>query len=137
MEITAVLKKVIEKSASDLLIVADSPPVIRRGGMLAALEEKSLTADECKKLIYALLTDQQQARFEKEKELDSSYHVPGMSRFRVNVHYQRGSVAAALRAIPEVIPPLDTLHLPASVLEFIKEPRGLVLVTGATGSGKS
>ena len=137
MEINSILKKVIEKSASDLLIIADSPPVIRRGGRLVFLEEKVLSADDSKTLIYALLTEQQQAQFEKEKELDSSYHVPGVSRFRVNVHYQRGTVAAALRTIPEEIPSIDTLHLPASVLEFIKEPRGLVLVTGATGSGKS
>ncbi len=137
MEIDSILRECIEKAASDLLIIADSPLMIRRGGKLSLLNEKPLSAEESKKLIYSLLTEDQQTRFEKEKELDSSYHLQGVSRFRVNAHYQRGSVAASLRTIPEQIPSLESLRLPAAATDFIKEPRGLVLVTGATGSGKS
>ena len=137
MDIRSLLNSMIDKGGSDLLLMAGSAPVVRAGGRLSAMKEEALTPESSKELIYQLLTEEQKQRFEKDKELDSSFELQGLSRFRVNVHYERGSVAAALRAIPAQIPTVDQLRLPAIVNEFVNEPRGLLLVTGPTGSGKS
>lgn len=137
MEIKALLKQVIDKEASDLIIVADSKPIIRHAGALVPLGEEKLTKERAKELIYSLLTPKQIERFESTKELDSSFEVEGLARFRVNVHYQEESVAASLRSIPSKIPSPEDLKLPKIVFDLVKEPRGLILITGPTGSGKS
>jgi twitching motility protein PilT len=137
MDIKSLLNSVMDKGASDLLLVADNPPIMRTTGKLQFFGDQALYADQVKDLVYSLLTQEQRDRFEKEKELDSSFELTGASRFRVNVHYQKGSVAASLRTIPTEIPTVESLHLPDTVKDFAKEPRGLILVTGPTGAGKS
>lgn len=137
MDMKSLLSIVVEKGASDLLLLADNPPILRIGGKLAPLGDKALYKEDVQQLIYALLSKEQQERFENEKELDSSFELSGFSRFRINVHYQKGSVAASLRTIPTEIPAMESLRLPKVVYDFIKEPRGLILVTGPTGAGKS
>lgn len=137
MDIRTLLKQVIEKDASDLILVANSKPIIRHAGKLLTMGDEVLTKASVKELIYSLLNPKQIERFEKTKELDSSFEVEGLARFRVNVHYQEESVAASLRTIPSKIPSFESLKLPKIVYELIKEPRGLVLITGPTGSGKS
>lgn len=137
MDIIELLGQVLDKGGSDLLLAADTPPIIRITGRLTPFGQKALVAEEVKALTYALLTKEQQDRFEAEKELDCSYNMSGLARFRINVHYQRGTVAASLRTIPTDIPTIESLHLPQTVKDFAKEPRGLILVTGPTGAGKS
>jgi twitching motility protein PilT len=137
MELVELLQMTIKEKASDLLIAAGVPPVIRIDGQLQRTRNDVLTPDECRRLIYSVLTEQQKGRFEREKELDFSLSVAGLARFRLNVHMQRGSVAAAIRTIPHHIPNIDELGLPRIVYELARKPRGLVLVTGPTGSGKS
>lgn len=137
MEIKALLNIVVEKGASDLLLLADNPPILRIGGKLVNLGDVALYKDEIQQLIYSLLTKDQQERLEKGKELDSSFELSGFSRFRINAHYQKGTVAASIRTIPTEIPTIESLRLPKAAYDFIKEPRGLILVTGPTGAGKS
>ncbi len=137
MEIKSLLEAVIEKNASDLIIVARTAPVLRINGALAPFGTQTLSDSEAKSLIYSLLTPAQIETFEKSKELDCGYELKGASRFRVNVHYQRGTVAASLRQIPSDIPSLEDLKLPKAVADFADLERGLVLVTGPTGSGKT
>ena len=131
------LQTMIEKGASDLHITRGTPPQIRVDGDLAPLNLPPLTPAETKQLIYSVLTDAQKHKFEEENELDFSFGLKGLSRFRANVFMQRGAVAAALRTIPFKIMTFDELGLPAVVRDLVKKPRGLVLVTGPTGSGKS
>ncbi len=132
------LNMMVEKKSSDLHIVAGRPPVVRLDGVLTNLEGKSLTPGHTQKLIYSILTDRQKSIFEEKKELDFSLGIAALSRFRVNVHLQRGSIAAAFRAIASNIPTMDDLHLPKNVIEGLcGRPMGFVLVTGPTGSGKS
>ncbi len=133
----SLLKKTMDDGASDLHITVDSPPVLRIHGKLKLIEEEPLDSEDTKTLIYSILTDDQKAIFEKDKELDFSFSVTGMDRFRVNIHYQKGNVEAALRRIPQSIPGLDTLGIPPVVYDLIRKPNGLVLVTGPTGTGKS
>jgi twitching motility protein PilT len=137
MDINILLQSVVQKNASDLLIVDGVPPILRVNDSLVPVDTASLTPEEAKKLIYAMLSDQQIKEFESTKELDLSYELKGVSRFRVNVHYQRGKVAAALRLIPSDIPTLEDLRLPPALADFANLERGLVLVTGPTGSGKT
>ncbi|MFH0886838.1 MAG: type IV pilus twitching motility protein PilT [bacterium] len=137
MDINSLLRSVMDKKASDLHIIAGSPPVFRINTQLIRLGSQNLTPEESKELIESMLSVEQKARFQKEKELDVSYALPGLARFRVNVHYQRETYAASFRIIPTKIPTLEQLQIPAAVGEFAKEPRGLILVTGPTGSGKS
>lgn len=137
MDMISLLKKTMDDGASDLHITVDSPPVLRIHGKLKLIEEESLDTEETKTLIYSILTDDQKAIFEKDKELDFSFSVTGMDRFRVNIHYQKGNVEAALRRIPQSIPGLDSLGIPPVAYELIRKPNGLVLVTGPTGTGKS
>jgi len=131
------LQTMIEKGASDLHITTGSPPQIRVDGHLVPLNLPILTPAETKQLIYSVLTDAQKHRFEEESELDLSFGLKGLSRFRANIFMQRGAVAAAIRTIPFKILSFEELGLPAIVNELVKRPRGLVLVTGPTGSGKS
>jgi twitching motility protein PilT len=131
------LKVMIEKGASDLHITTGSPPRLRIDGKLIPLDHPSLTPAETKSLCYSILTDNQKHKFEENSELDLSFGVKGLSRFRGNVFMQRGAVAAAFRTIPFEIKSFRELGLPEVVNELVKKPRGLILVTGATGSGKS
>jgi twitching motility protein PilT len=131
------LKIMIEKGASDLHITTGSPPRLRVDGKLIPLDHPSLTPPETKSLCYSILTDSQKHKFEENSELDLSFGVKGLSRFRGNIFMQRGAVAAAFRTIPFEIRSFKELGLPEIVNELVKKPRGLILVTGATGSGKS
>lgn len=131
------LKMMIEQGASDLHLSTGSPPQIRVDGRMTVLDGPKLSAAETKQLCYSVLTDAQKRRFEEENELDLSFGVKGLSRFRGNIFVQRGAVAGAFRAIPFEIRSFDELGLPSVVRGLSKKPRGLVLVTGPTGSGKS
>jgi twitching motility protein PilT len=131
------LKTMIEKGASDLHVTAGTPPQIRIDGGLVPLKLPPLTPADTKQLCYSVLTDQQRSRFEQDNELDLSFTVKNLSRFRANVFVQRGSVAGAFRTIPFKILSFQELGLPPIVAELAKKPRGLVLVTGPTGSGKT
>jgi len=131
------LQTMIEKGASDLHITTGSPPQIRVDGDLVPLNIPPLTPAETKQLVYSVLTDAQKHKFEEETELDFSFGLKGLSRFRANVFMQRGAVASAIRTIPFKIMTFDELGLPPVVRELVKRPRGLILVTGPTGSGKS
>jgi twitching motility protein PilT len=123
--------------ASDLHLCAGSPPVLRVRGELERLDAESLTADEMRELLYRITTLEQQKVLEVERELDFSYALADKWRFRVNAFYDRDAVAAAVRLVPADIPTLEGLQMPPIVRELAFRPRGLVLVTGPTGSGKS
>ena len=131
------LKAMIEKGGSDLHITTSSPPQLRIDGKLQPMKLPPLSPPETKQLCYSVLTDAQKHKFEENNELDLSFGVRGLSRFRANVFMQRGAVAGAFRSIPYKIKTFDELGLPKIVTELTKKPRGLILVTGPTGSGKS
>jgi twitching motility protein PilT len=131
------LRAMIEKGASDLHIATGSPPLLRVDGEVVPLKLPPLGPVETKQLCYSVLTEEQRRQFETNKELDLSFGVKALSRYRANLFMQRGAVSAAFRAIPFKILTFDELGLPPSVAELAARPRGLVLVTGPTGSGKS
>ena len=131
------LKAMIEKGASDLHLTTGTAPQLRIDGKLHPLRMPPLSPPETKQLCYSVLTDSQKHRFEESNELDLYFSVQKLSRFRANVFIQRGNVAGAFRAIPYKIPTFEELGLPKIVRELSDKPRGLVLVTGPTGSGKS
>ena len=131
------LEKVVELNGSDLHLTTQTPPQIRVHGRLQALDLPVLGPSDTKALAYSVLTDAQRKRFEETMELDFSFGVRGLARFRCNVFSQRGSVAAVYRLIPEDIKSFAELGLPAVIGTLAERPRGLVLVTGPTGSGKS
>ena len=131
------LKAMIEKGASDLHITTGTSPQLRIDGKLHPLRMPPLSPPETKQLCYSVLTDAQKHRFEENNELDLSFSVQKLSRFRGNIFVQRGNVSGAFRAIPYTIPSIDELGLPKVVSELGEKPRGLILVTGPTGSGKS
>jgi twitching motility protein PilT len=131
------LKTMVEQGGTDLHITTNSPPVIRLHGLLQPLNLPPLNAVETKKLAYSVLTDAQKHRFEETLELDLSFGVKGLARFRANIFMQRGAVAAAFRRIPYEILGFKELGLPPVVESLCDKPRGLILVTGPTGSGKS
>jgi twitching motility protein PilT len=131
------LKAMVEKGASDLHITTGSPPQLRIDGKLVPLKTAPLTPVETKQLCYSILTDAQKHKFEEENELDLSFGVKALSRFRANVYMQRGAVAGAFRTIPFKILTFQELGLPPVVSELSRRPRGLILITGPTGSGKS
>jgi len=131
------LKVMIEKGASDLHITTGSPPRLRIDGKLIPLDHPQLTPVETKTLAYSILTDAQKHKFEENNELDLSFGVKGLSRFRGNIFMQRGAVAGAFRTIPFEIKTFQDLGLPEVVNDLVKRPRGLILCTGPTGSGKS
>lgn len=142
MTIDALLKTMVEKKASDLHLLAGLRPGFRIHGEIVPLQAAEvLTPEACKELVYSILSDVQKQMFEQDaqsrNELDFAYGLPGVGRFRFNVHRARGSVGAAIRALSDRIPPLGELGLPASIKEFTQAKKGLVLVTGPTGSGKS
>jgi twitching motility protein PilT len=131
------LKAMIEKGASDLHVSTGSAPQIRVDGQMEELSTPKLSPAETKQLCYSVLTDAQKRKFEEENELDLSFGVKGLSRFRGNIFMQRGAVAGAFRSIPFEIKSFEDLGLPAVVKSLSRKPRGLILVTGPTGSGKS
>jgi twitching motility protein PilT len=131
------LKEMVDQGASDLHITTNSPPQIRIDGRLHPLNQPPLTPTETKKLAYSILTDKQKQRLEEALELDLSFGIKGLARFRANIFHQRGAMAAAFRQIPYEIRGFRELGLPSVVEKLCDKPRGLVLVTGPTGSGKS
>jgi twitching motility protein PilT len=138
LHVNELLVMLLDQKGSDLHLTAGSPPVIRVHGELRPVAGVDpINGSDIREMIYAILTQKQRERFETDLELDCSYTLPGKSRFRMNVFLQRDSVGAVLRAIPYEIVDFDLLGLPASVKQFADLPRGLVLVTGPTGSGKS
>ena len=137
MNLPDLLKATLELGGSDLHLSMGSPPQVRVDGHLRRLELPELAPDVIKALTYSVLTDVQKKKFEETWELDLAFGLRGVGRFRCNVFNQKGSVGAVLRLIPEKIRPLEELGLPPVLAELADRPRGLVLVTGPTGSGKS
>jgi twitching motility protein PilT len=137
VELQELLQMVIEKKASDLHITTGSPPQFRIDGKLTTFDSAVLTATDTKRICYSVLTDAQRHKFEEDWELDFSFGVKGLSRFRGNIYMQRGAVAGAFRAISFDILNFADLGIPPLVNELLKKPKGLVLVTGPTGTGKS
>jgi twitching motility protein PilT len=137
VHIDDLLRLVVEKKGSDLHLAVAVPPVLRVDGALLATNYEALTDFEVQRMIYAILTDEQIRAFETDYELDCSYGLRGLSRFRVNIYRDRGNVAGAFRVIPTRIPTVRELGLPLVLEELSRRPRGLVLVTGPTGCGKS
>ncbi len=131
------LKRLVDMGGSDLHVTTETPPQIRVHGHLSRLPLPQLNPSSSKQLIYSVLTDAQKKRFEEHKELDFSFGIKGLARFRCNVFNQRGAVAAVYRLIPEKIRTFGELGLPSVLATLAERPRGLVLVTGPTGSGKS
>ncbi|MEW6413455.1 MAG: type IV pilus twitching motility protein PilT [Candidatus Zixiibacteriota bacterium] len=131
------LEQMVKMGASDLHLTVGSPPVVRVDGKLQRLNHDILTSEQTKKLSYSMLNEKQKQKFEQNSELDFSFGIEQMSRFRCNMFMQRGNVAVALRQIPYKIRTFDELGLPKVISDFSRLPRGLVLVTGPTGSGKS
>jgi twitching motility protein PilT len=138
LSIDTLLEQIAARDASDLHLTVDSAPVFRVRGELQRLAGiEPLTADDTLELIYRILSTEQQKQLEISRQLDFSHSVPGLARFRVNVYFQRDSLAAAFRLVPQLIKSAQDLGLPEVLLQLAREPRGLVLVTGPTGSGKS
>lgn len=131
------LKAAVKQGASDLHIVAGSPPVLRVESRIVRVRSADLTGDQTKQICYSILTDAQRSRFEATKELDFSFGIKSMARFRANLFFQRGVVSGVFRRISIDVPDIETLGLPGIVSEVVNYPSGLVLVTGPTGSGKS
>jgi twitching motility protein PilT len=138
LDLHAALVHLLDSGGSDLHLSAGSPPLIRLHGELVAVDgHADLLPQVIQRVMYAILTQKQRERFEEELELDFAYAVPGRARFRVNLYRQREALGAAFRLIPYEIKPLEDLGVPPSVSRFASLPRGMVLVTGPTGSGKS
>jgi len=131
------LEQMVQMGASDLHLTVGSPPVVRVDGKLQRMQHDILNAEIIKKIAYSMLSEKQKLKFEQNWELDFSFGIESMSRFRANVYMQRGNIAVALRQIPYKIKTFEELGLPKVIADFAKLPRGLVLVTGPTGSGKS
>jgi twitching motility protein PilT len=132
-----ILLETIRLDASDLHISVGSPPAVRVRGDLKRLDYPEMSSQDTREIIYTILSNDQRKRLETDWQVDLSYTVPGQARFRVNAYIQRGAIGAAFRLIPSVIRSVEELGLPSVVHEFVKKPRGFVLVTGPTGSGKS
>ena len=138
IDYSEILIEVVTRKASDLHLTAGVPPILRIRGRLVQLDQYPvLTPEDTREFIYSILSTDQRRRLENDLQLDFAYVVPGRARFRVNAYFQRNAVAAAFRLIPSSIVPIDELGLPAVVHDLARRPRGLVLVTGPTGSGKS
>ena len=136
--IDGLLEQMVGLGASDLHVTVGSPPAFRvRGHIVRAEGYEPFTADDTRALLYRILSSEQQKHFELKRQLDFAYSMPGLARFRVNVYYQREAVGAAFRLIPQEIKSLEELQLPHIMHSLAEYPRGLVLVTGPTGSGKS
>jgi twitching motility protein PilT len=137
-DFSEILLQVVAKKASDLHITAGAPPMIRVRGSLHPVEGmQRLTATDTREIVYAILNSSQRQRLETDWQIDFAYSIPGHARFRVNTYFQRGTIGAAFRLIPAETVPIEKLGLPPVLREFARKPRGIVLVTGPTGSGKS
>lgn len=137
LDLRELLRLVVERKASDLHLTEEEPPMLRVDGELVPTESPRLSADDTKRLIYSVLTDKQKVQFEETLELDFSLYMPNISRFRVNVHQQRGAVEAAFRVVLLNIRSIEELGLPAIVGKLALKPNGLVMITGPTGMGKT
>src|SRR5262249_52502005 len=137
-DFSAVLARMVEARASDVHLTAGFPPETRTKGKITPMEGfPVLPTQQTRDVVFSILNDDQRKRFENNLQLDFAYAIPGVARFRVNCFFQRGSVSAAFRLVPQEIPSLDSLNVPQVLREFADKPRGFVLVTGPTGSGKS
>jgi len=137
-EFADVLLEVLDRRASDLHLTAGSPPMVRVRGRLSPLDGyPTLTPTDTREIVYSILSNDQRQRLETDWQLDFAYSIPGHARFRVNAYFQRTAIGAAFRLIPAEITPIDQLGLPPIVHDFVQKPRGFVLFTGPTGSGKS
>jgi twitching motility protein PilT len=132
-----ILLEVIDAGASDLHLTVGAPPMVREKGRLRPLDYPQLSSQDTREIVYSILNNDQRKRLENEWQIDLSYSVPGRARFRVNAYFQRASIGAVMRTIPQDIPAFDSLKLPEILKDFTRKPRGFVLVTGPTGSGKS
>ena len=137
LELRELLKLTVERGASDLHLTVGVPPLLRIAGRLSRIETNSLTGEDTQLLAYSILGQQEIESFQQAKSLDKSLSIKGLGRFRVNLYRQRGNIAAAIRLIPAHIPSVTELGLPELVAEFADRPKGLILICGATGSGKS
>ncbi|MDE2485166.1 MAG: Flp pilus assembly complex ATPase component TadA, partial [candidate division NC10 bacterium] len=137
MDLHQMLKEVVERAASDLHLTAGVPPMVRLHGRISPLGDTPLLPTDTKSLAYSVLTDAQKQQFEEAQELDLSFGIKGLSRFRANVYMQRGAVGMAIRPIPYAIHTFEELGLSKVVAGLCEKPKGLILVTGPTGSGKS
>ncbi len=138
MDLLSIFRTAIEMGASDIHILPNKPPMMRvKGEILPIIKEVILTAEQTKAIIYGLLSDSQKARFEEELELDCSFAIKGVARFRLNVFITKNGIEAVARVIPSKIPRPEEIGLPKEVVEITNMEKGLVLVTGPTGSGKS
>ncbi len=135
--IDGILKKAAKRSASDIIITAGSPPLILKEGKMVHVSKDPMTEEQARDMVYELLSTDQVAQFERERELDFGITYQDTYRFRGNAFWQRGAVGAALRLVPTKVPAMETLHLPNVMREFADAPQGLLLVTGPTGHGKS
>ncbi|MEK7400389.1 MAG: PilT/PilU family type 4a pilus ATPase, partial [Candidatus Poribacteria bacterium] len=131
------IRALIKYSASDLHLKAERPPLYRINGKLVPLKIPAFTEVQVRAVVYSILSSKQIADFERYRQINMSFSLANMGRFRCNVFFQRGSVAAAIRMIPLAVPVLMELGVPQVIKELCQRPRGLILVTGATGSGKS
>lgn len=136
-DLVDLLSRTVAAGASDLHLSADAPPMVRINGTLTPLEDRAVTVGFCRELVSGILTEAQRTRLEEEWELDFAIQVDGVGRFRANAHYSRGALEGAFRYIPQVIPELGQLGHRQSIFDICEMQRGLVLVTGITGSGKS
>ena len=133
-----VLTRMVELRASDVHLTPGFQPAIRVRGRIVPLDEyPALTPQQTREVVYAILNNDQRKRFENEQQLDFAYAIPNVARFRVNVYFQRGAISAAFRHIPQEIKTVEELGLPPVLTDFCRKPRGFVLVTGPTGSGKT
>jgi twitching motility protein PilT len=132
------LEQMVTRNASDLHLSVGAPPAMRvRGHMERLADYSALAAEDTQHLLYRIMSSEQQKNLEIKRQIDMSHSIPGLARFRVNIYFQREALGAAFRLIPEELKTLEELSLPSTLREFANKPRGLVVVTGPTGSGKS
>jgi twitching motility protein PilT len=136
-DIVDLLKLSVERRASDLILTVGLPPMLRLGGEWCKTEYGPLNPNLTRRLMYSMMDEKKQRTFEETKELDFAFQLTGYGRFRVNAYFQRGAIGGVLRMIPEEVLGFDKMGLPKTVADVARQPRGLVLVTGPTGSGKS
>ncbi len=137
VKIQQLFKLMVDSGGSDLHLTVGSPPGLRVSGEIVRVKIPALNASDAKRLVYQILTEEQKNEFEKNLELDFSFGIKGLARFRANVFYSKGGVAAVFRQIPSIIPDFKSLNLPNVLMEMCDVSNGLILVTGPTGSGKS